>query len=35
LMPIAKGGKIVNAGAFVVQLRAMTGSQAFSPSNPG
>ena len=35
LMPIAKGGKIVNTDAFVVQLRAMTGSQAYLPSNTG
>ena len=35
LMPIAKGGKIVNTDAFVVQLRAMTGSHAFLPSNTG
>lgn len=35
LMPITKGGKIVNTDAFVVQLRAMTGSQAFLLSNPG
>jgi hypothetical protein len=35
LMPIAKGGKIVNTDAFVVQLHAMTGSQAYLPSNTG
>jgi hypothetical protein len=33
LMPITKGGKIVNTDAFMVQLYAMTGSQAFLPSN--
>jgi hypothetical protein len=26
LIPIAKGGKIVNTDAFMVQLRAMTGT---------
>jgi len=35
LMPIAKGGKIVNTDALVVQLRAMTGSQTFLPPNTG
>jgi hypothetical protein len=35
LMPIAKGEKIVNTDALVVQLRVMTGSQAFLPSNTG
>lgn len=35
LIPIAKGGKIVNTDAFMVQLRAMTGTQAFYRSNTG
>jgi hypothetical protein len=35
LMPITKGGKIVNTDAFMVQLRAVTGTQAFSPFNSG
>ena len=35
LMPIAKGGKIVNTDAYVVQLHAMTGSQTYLPSNTG
>jgi acetyl/propionyl-CoA carboxylase alpha subunit len=35
LIPVAKGEKIVNTDALVVQLRAMTGSQAFLPSNTG
>ena len=33
LMPITKRGKIVNTDTLLVQLRAMTGSQALLPSN--
>jgi hypothetical protein len=35
LIPVAKGEKIVNTDALVVQLRAMSGTQAFLPFNPG
>jgi hypothetical protein len=31
LIPVTKGEKIVNTDALVVQLRAMTGAQGFSP----
>lgn len=33
LIPIKKGGKIVNTDAFMVQLLTMTGTQAIYPSN--
>lgn len=33
LIPIAKGGKIVNTDTLMVQLRAVTGSQTFLPTN--
>ncbi len=33
LMPITKGGKIVNTDAFMVQLSSVTGIQAILPSN--
>ena len=35
LMPMSKEGKIVNTDALMVQLRAVTSPQAFSPSNTG
>ena len=35
LMPITKEGKIVNTDALMVQLLAVTGSQAFLSSNTG
>ena len=35
LMPITKEGKIVNTDTLMVQLLAVTGSQAFLPSNTG
>jgi hypothetical protein len=35
LTQVTKGGKIVNGNTLLVQLRAMTGSQAFSPPNTG
>jgi len=35
LTQVTKGGKIVNGNTLLVQLRAITGSQAFSPPNTG
>ena len=35
LIPVTDGGKIVNTDALMVQLRTMTGSQAFLSSNSG
>jgi hypothetical protein len=35
IMPITKGGKIVNTDTLMVQLRAVTGAQALLPSNTG
>jgi len=35
LMPVTDGGKIVNTDALIVQLRSVSGSQAFLPSNTG
>ena len=35
LIPVTNGGKIVNTDAFMVQLRTVTGSQAFLSSSPG
>lgn len=35
LMHVTKEGKIVNTDTLMVQLLAVTGSQAFLPSNTG
>jgi hypothetical protein len=35
LTQVTKAGKIVNGNTFLVQLHAMTGSQAFLPPNKG
>lgn len=35
LTQVTKAGKIVNGNTFLVQMRTVTGSQAFFPSNTG